>query len=174
MPAMRIPLLVYMLLACSTVFAQKDTSHTSVAIPGLTEEPDYYIDSVFVTDKSMVRITPDEIACFTVLKHSTGKFVVRSNGIVFIETKKFVRNRYWKIFSENAAYRKLVPSPDADSGVIYILKGNPLSAQPEGMLSSVNTHTFAGITILDKKALEKQYGIKGNKPGVVVQLKDDK
>ncbi|NLR67424.1 hypothetical protein HGH92_24180 [Chitinophaga varians] len=139
----------------------------------LTASANYYVDSVLVPDLDRV-FASGNISRVTTLTHSTDKILVGSKGAIFIETKKFVRHRYWNIFSLDEAYRKLVPSPDADSGVIYILRGKPLSHQPESSLAEVTAETFASLVILDKAALKKQYGIKSRKPGVVVKLKGDK
>ncbi|NML40212.1 hypothetical protein HHL17_23635 [Chitinophaga sp. G-6-1-13] len=139
-----------------------------------TLPPDYYVDSVLVTDLRKVPTSSGNIARTTEVTHSTDKIKVGNNGAIFVETKKFVRHRYWNIFSQNETYRKLVPSPGADKDVVYILKGKPLTYMPESSLAEVTAETFAGLVILDKASLERQYGIKGNKPGVVVKLKAGK
>lgn len=156
------------------VFSCDDLRHPVVSGMGWTDPPDYYVDSVLTDDRKLISTAYHDVARMTPVTHSTDKIAVGSGGAFFIETKKFVRHRYWNIFSRDEAYRKLVPSEEADSAVIYILKGKPLTHTPESGLAQVTAETFAGLIILDKAALKKQYGIKGNKPGVVVLLKDKK
>ena len=82
-----------------------------------------------------------------------GKF-----GAVYIETKKFARNKYWNYFkSKSADYLKNVPTPQSDSSVIYILNGKVLKTNFEGDLSGIDDKNFIELTVIDKQKLSKDY-----------------
>nr|WP_295863488.1 hypothetical protein [uncultured Chitinophaga sp.] len=134
--------------------------------------PVYFVDSVQVTAADLAEFNPNNVAYVCVLK-SKDLHSGQDIKTIFIETKTFVRHRYWLIFSQDAAYRKLVPSPEEDGSVAYIVNGKLQTATAESDLAAVNIHSFISLAILDKAALEQQYGVKGKKHGVVVQLKKD-
>ncbi|MBC9934992.1 hypothetical protein [Chitinophaga qingshengii] len=134
--------------------------------------PDYFVDSILRKNTDLQDIDPNTVAHITVRKPTTPD--AHPNGVVYIETKPFVRNRYWLIFSQDAAYRKLVPSPGEDNDIVYVVDGKVVTKDPEGSLAVVNANTFEGLTILNRKTLEQQYGVKGRKHGVLVKLKNIK
>jgi hypothetical protein len=76
------------------------------------------------------------------------------NGVVYLETRKFARNRYWKLFSTRSAeYKKAVPNPESDSTVAYILNGKVLTGSFEGTLSTCNEKNLLELKVIGGKAL---------------------
>ncbi|WP_212005063.1 hypothetical protein [Chitinophaga sp. HK235] len=156
-------LLTLLLLLCSAdLFAQ-------IPPPGDTKNTEYFIDSMPVPYTALSEVLPTDIARASVMKY-TGKLATGHNNAVYFETKQFVRNRYWLIFSQDAGYRSIVPEPGADAQVVYILNDKVLKDNPEADLSQVNSHTFKELKVIDKAALVQQYGVKGKKYGVVVHI----
>lgn len=132
----------------------------------------YFLDSVKVTAADLAEFDPNTVSYVSVFKNKDPHSGLNIKTI-FIETKSFVRNRYWLVFSQDAAYRRLVPSPEEDTDVAYIVNGK-LQTNAENDIAMVNMQNFVSLHIIDKAALEKQYGIKGKKHGVVVQFKKDR
>lgn len=153
-------------------FAQTSRSSVGQRADSGDRVPFYFLDSVQVIASELAEVNPKNIVYMSELKNKDlhGGWSINS---IFLETKAFVRNRYWLVFSQDAAYRKLVPSPEEDTQVVYIFNGKVLNVEPEKSLAWVNFRTFGGLTILDKAALELQYGVKGKKHGVIVQQKKD-
>jgi hypothetical protein len=89
---------------------------------------------------------------------------------VYIETKKFARNKYWSFFkSKSAKYLKVVSSPESDSSVVYILNGKVLSANFEGDLAGIDDKSFIDLQVIDKSKLLSDYGIKDKSIGIVIK-----
>ena len=68
-------------------------------------------------------------------------------------------------------YLKIVPTPQSDSSVIYILNDKVLKTNFEGDLSGVDDNNFIEIIIIDKQKLNKDYNISDKSFGVIVRTK---
>lgn len=171
------PFFFLLLLTTFCIQAYAQTPGQPVAIRKSYDGPPpiYFLDSVQIIPSDLAELNPNNIAALTSLKinnpHGGGQM---NTTTVFIETKSFVRNRYWLIFSQNAAYRKVVPSPEEDGDVLYILDGKVLLQDPEKALAAVNMRSFDSVAVIDKAALTKIYATKNKKYGVVVTLKKDR
>ncbi|WP_147243555.1 hypothetical protein [Chitinophaga flava] len=159
---MKILLILLLLFCFADLFAQ-------IPPPGDTKNTTYFIDSMPVPYTALSEILPTDIARATVMKY-TGQLAISHNNAVYLETKQFVRNRYWLIFSQDAGYRSIVPEPGADAQVVYILNDKVLKDKPEAELSEVNIHTFKELKVIDRAMLIQQYGVKGKKYGVIVHI----
>ncbi len=96
-----------------------------------------FLDSVRITQNDLEQqYDPADMAAITVYKDTNAVKLIGPegrNGVVYLETRKFARNRYWKLFSTRSPeYRKAVPNPESDSTVAYILNGQALSGSFEG------------------------------------------
>lgn len=90
-----------------------------------------------------------------------------------METKKFARNRYWNYFtSKSSAYLQIVPTPESDSSVVYILNGNIQEKNIEGDLSTIDDKNFIELTVIDKQTLNKQFGIKDKEYGIMIKTNE--
>ena len=67
----------------------------------------------------MQEFQPTDIAVVTVYKDTNAINLVGEQGklgAIYMETKKFARNKYWNYFkSKSSDYLKIVPTPQSDS-----------------------------------------------------------
>lgn len=154
-------------LSCYGVFNQADDKYKK-----FSGDPVIFIDSVMVTREAIQDYQPTDIAVVTVYKDAHAIDLVGPqgrNGAVYIETKKFARNRYWKFFkSKSTRYAKVVPTLAIDSTVVYILNGKVLTENFEGDLSRINEESFISLQVLRKHTLLKDYGVKDRSIGVLI------
>lgn len=141
----------------------------------LLNDPVFFIDSVNVTRLELQQYNPNDIALLTVFKGQHAIDLIGeqgNNGVIYIQTKKFARNRYWTFFkSKSVDYAKAVPDVMADSLVLYILNNKVLEKNYEGDLASITNENFISIRILDKATLISQYNIKDRAFGVLINTK---
>ncbi len=165
---------VDLLISCYRIFEKKERYKQ------LFNDPVFFIDSVNVTRLEMQEYQPTDIAVVTVYKDTNAIKLVGEQGkfgAVYVETKKFARNKYWNYFkTKSADYLKIVPTPQSDSSVIYILNDKVLKTNFEGDLSGIDDKNFIELNIIDKQKLNKDYNISDKTFGVVVRtkLKDKK
>lgn len=139
--------------------------------------PLYYLDSVITTKAGLEKIDPADVANIFVYKGKDALNIPgnieKKNKVVFIETKKFAQKRYWNYFkSKSQEYVKVVPSPDDDRMIQYILNNRLLKSDYEGELSGVNDWNFQSIEILPKDSLMAKYGIYRKNFGVHIRVKE--
>ena len=158
-----------LLISCYRIFEKKERYKQ------LFNEPVFFIDSVNVTRIEMQEYQATDISVVTVYKDTNaikhvgeqGKF-----GAVYIETKKFTRNKYWNYFkSKSAEYLNIIRTPESDSSVVYILNGNVLKINFESDLSVINDKNFIALTIIDRQKLNSVYKISDKSFGVVILTK---
>jgi hypothetical protein len=139
----------------------------------LGDEPVFFIDSINVDRSELMKYQPEEIAQVSVYKDSTAIKLVGpdgKDGVVYIETKAFAKNKYWNYFkSKSADYAKAVLTPQGDSTVQYILNGRILTKNFEGDLSLIDDDIFKEIKVIDKETLEKEYKIKDKSYGIIIK-----
>ncbi|WP_183573213.1 hypothetical protein HDF18_06780 [Mucilaginibacter sp. X5P1] len=159
-------------LTMSCYSLQKDKAEVDIFDED-TKEPVYFLDSIRVNKMVLSNYQPSEIALVSVYKDST---VIKKlfppgakNGLIYIETKDFVKHRYWKYFkSKSADYAKIYPSMPDDSTVQYILNEKVLKEDYENDLPTINDTNFKTLTIINKQELIKKYGIKNKDYGVII------
>lgn len=160
---------VDLLISCYRIFEKKERYKQ------LFNDPVYFIDSVNVTRIELQEYQPTDIAVVTVYKDSNAIKLVGEqgkSGAVYVETKMFARNKYWKFFkTKSAEYLKIVPTPQSDSSVIYILNDKVLKTNFEGDLSGIDDNNFIELNIIDKQKLNKDYKISDKSFGVIVRTK---
>jgi len=138
----------------------------------LGNDPVFFIDSVSVDKSELQKYDPNEIASVTVFKDKEAINLIGNDGkdgLVYIETKKFTKKRYWIFFkSKSTEYLKIVPSPDSDNNIQYILNKRILDKDFEGTLSAIDDKVFKKITIISKEQLEKDFKITDKDFGVLI------
>ena len=158
---------VDLLISCYRIFEKKERYKQ------LFNDPVFFIDSVNVTRIEMQEYEPTDIAVVTVYKDTNAIKLVGEQGkfgAVYVETKKFARNKYWNYFkSKSVDYLKIVPSPQSDSSVIYILNDKVLKTNFEGDLSGIDYKTFIELIVIDKDKLKKEYKVSDKTFGVVIK-----
>lgn len=158
---------VDLVMSCSSI--QKDK--TTITIRE-SNDPIFFIDSVRVKKEDLQNYEPSNIAAMTVFKDSSAIArggIEAKNGLIYIETKRFAKDRYWNYFRlKSPQYAKLVPLIDSDISIQYILNKKVLKENYEGDLSSINDKVFKGIQIISKKQLKKEYGITDKDFGVII------
>jgi hypothetical protein len=150
---------------------QENASKTQITLFN-PDDPVMFLDSIRINRGVLSNFTPSEIASLTVYKGNDAIKLVGAegkNGVVYIETKNFARQRYWTYFkSKSVDYLKAVPSPKNDSSVQYILNKRVLKENYEADLTSIDDKTFKSISIIDKEQMVKNYGITDKNYGVVI------
>ena len=134
-------------------------------------DPVFFIDSIRVNKRVLQNYQPEEIAMITVYKNSDATKRVKSatNGLIYIETKDFARQRYQEYFkSKSQEYAKIISSPEKDSNVQYILNKKVLKNNFEGDLASIDDKIFKGIQIINKQQLIEDYNIKDKDYGILI------
>jgi hypothetical protein len=134
-------------------------------------DPVFFIDSIRINKAVLQNYDPNEIASVTVYKNSdaTERIESATNGLIYIETKKFAKTKYWKYFKlKSAEYAKIVPSPENDSNIQYILNKRILKDNFEGDLAAINDKIFTGIQIINKQQLIGDYHIIDKEFGVLI------
>ena len=160
---------VDLMISCYHIFEKKERYKQ------LFNDPVFFIDSVNVTRIEMQEYQPTDIAVVTVYKDTNAFKLVGEQGkfgAVYVETKKFARTKYWNYFiSKSADYLKIVPTPQSESSVVYILNDIILKTNFEGDLSGINEQSFIDLIIIDKQKLKKNYNIANKAFGVVIRTK---
>lgn len=162
-----------MLYFCVAGSAQNEKNPPGIQSFG---EPLFFIDSVKVPGATLQSLQPTDIAMLNVYKDSSkvSQFGAEGkNGVIYIETKKFVRTRYWNLFkSKSIGYAKAVPHPNTDSTIVYFLNGKILENNLEDNLSKVDAATSLEIKIIDKQTLLTDFAITGKRLGVLISTKN--
>lgn len=144
----------------------------------LFDNPVFFIDSVNVTRSELQQYQPTEIAVVTVYEDTNAIKLLGEQGkygAVYVETKKFARNRYWNYFkSKSPEYQRIMPTPESDSTVVYILNGIVQAKNFEGDLSAIDDTNFIELTVIDKQTLSKQYNVKDKEFGIVIKARIEK
>ncbi|RYE59020.1 MAG: hypothetical protein EOP48_02165 [Sphingobacteriales bacterium] len=139
----------------------------------LFNDPVFFIDSVNVTRVELQDYQPTDIALLTVYKDTNSIKLVGPqgrDGAVYIETKKFARNRYWRFFvRKSSEYLKVVPSPQSDSSVVYVLNGKVLTTNFEGELAGISDTSFIDLQVIHKAKLLTDYGINNKSVGIIIK-----
>ena len=92
-----------------------------------------------------------------------------TNGLIYIETKKFDKERYQKYFkSKSAKYAEIVSASESDTNVQYILNKKVLTDNFEGDLAAIDNKIFKGIQIINKQQLINEYQITNKEYGVLI------
>ncbi|MDP9077841.1 MAG: hypothetical protein M3O71_10490 [Bacteroidota bacterium] len=135
-------------------------------------DPVFFIDSVRVNKRVLQNYKPEEIASVTVYKDSSAikrMGPAAKNGLIYIETKDFAKNKYWNYFkSKSDQYGKLVPTVESDVHIQYILNKRVLKENYEGDLAAINNTIFKGLQIITKQQLIKDYGVTDKEFGVII------
>ena len=154
-------------ISCYRIFEEKERYEQ------LLNDPVFFIDSINVTRLELSQYQPTEIAVVTVYKDTNAIKLVGSQGkfgAVYVETKKFAKNKYWNYFkSKSADYFKAIPTLESDSLIVYILNGKVLKTNFEGDLSGISDKTFIELTVIDKDKLKKEYKVLDKSFGVVIR-----
>ncbi|HEY2581171.1 MAG TPA: hypothetical protein VGI43_05175 [Mucilaginibacter sp.] len=138
----------------------------------LYPNPVFFVDSVKVSRSEFSDMNTHEIAIVCVVKDtlSLRKYGADAkNEIIFIETKKFAKQRYQRYFvSKSPDYAKLMATSDNDSSIQYILNSKILTKSFEGKLASIDDRDFKGIQVINKEQLLKDYNITDKDYGAII------
>jgi hypothetical protein len=156
-----------LMLSCYSV--QKDNENPIVLSK---TDPVFFIDSVRVNKWALNAFNADDIASVTVYKDTNAIKLFGPEakyGLIFIESKMFAKQRYWKYFNaKSAEYSKVVLIPGAEFDVQYILNNRILKNNFEGDLAAIDDKIFKSIRIIDQKELKKEFGITDKAYGVII------
>lgn len=159
-----------LVVSCYSIFERANNRYKQ-----LGNEPVFFIDSVNVTRIELQQYQPTDIVAITVYKDANAIRLLGEQGkygAVYVKTKKFAKNRYWNYFkSKSPMYLRAVPTPESDSSVVYILNGKVQATNFEGDLSAIDDSNFIELAVIDKQALNKQYGIKDKEFGIIIKAR---
>jgi hypothetical protein len=160
--------LILSILTLST-FGQKPKK----VIKKLGDDPVFFIDSINVDQSEMMKYQPEQIAKVSVYKGSDAIDLVGpegKDGVVYIETKVFAKNKYWSYFRiKSEDYAKAALTPQSDSVIQYILNDRILTTNFEGDLALITDDIFKEIKVIDKETLQKNYNISDKSYGVIIK-----
>jgi hypothetical protein len=143
------------------------------ALKKLGTDPVYYMDSVKVDKSELMKYDPKDIALINVLKGKEAIDIIGeegNHGVIYIETIRFAKSRYWKFFSSKSAeYKALVPVAGQDTTIQYILNDKVLDKNFEGNLAVIDDKIFKELIILSKEQLIEQYKIQDKDAGVLIK-----
>ena len=122
------------------------------------QNPSLFLDSVETNMSTLQTLNPFDISNVSVVKRKKAKKLIGNkgaDGAVYVTTIKAARKIYWKFFSTKSdEYRELVPSPQADTIVQYVLNGQPLTdTSAPGNLLLINEKNFKSLEIIDKEKI---------------------
>ena len=141
----------------------------------VTNEPVFFLDSVRVRSDILYTYDPNDLAAISVFKDSTAIKILGNegkNGVIYITTKKYAKEKYWKYFnSKSPEYSKAVPSIDNESNVVYILNQEVLTGDFIGTLFYIDNDSFIDLKVLTKKQLKKEFRIKDKDWGILIRTK---
>lgn len=165
---MNLKILLSCLLFSSISFAQSPKR----IFKKIGDKPIIFIDSINVDYSQIAKFEANEIASFTVFKGKDATDLMGEggkDGVIYIETKKFAKIRYWNYFkSKSTEYFNLVPNLEKENSVQYVLNDKILTDSFEGDLASINDQIFKGITIISKDELVKKYNVENKDFGVLI------
>jgi hypothetical protein len=157
-----------LVISCYSIFEKANKPYKK-----LFDDPIFFIDSLNVTRIELQQYQPTDIAVVTVYKDSNAIKLVGQqgkNGVVYVETKKFAKSKYWNFFRQKSAeYLNLVPNSKSDSSVVYILNDKVLTTNFEGDLSTIDDKTFINLKIIDKQKLLADFGIADKQYGILIK-----
>lgn len=137
------------------------------------DKPIIFIDSINADYSQIAKFEANEIASFSVFKGKDATDLMGEegkDGVIYIETKKFAKIRYWNYFkSKSPEYFNLVPNLEKEPSVQYVLNDKILTDNFEANLASINDEIFKGITIISKDELVKKYNIENKDFGVLIK-----
>ena len=147
-----------------------DTAEKPHNAKRVIHQPLYFVDSILITPAELDKFNPSDIAAIDVYKDSSAFKLVGyrgENGLIYIETKKFARKKYWSFFaSKSDAYLKWVPNAESDSAVVYILNNKVLKTSFENELSKIDDLTFVSLIVVDAEVLKRDYNVT-DKKGII-------
>lgn len=153
-------------VSCTSIRARRKV-HSS-----LKSDAVFFIDSLRATRADILKYQPTDIASVTVVTDSNAIKLLGpdgANGAVYIETKLFARQRYWKFLgSRSKEYMAVVPTPESDTSVAYFLNGKVLQENYQGKLSSIDEKRFVSLTVIGKDQLFSEYGVEGKLYGIII------
>lgn len=139
-------------------------------------QPILFVDSIR-TNMAFIKevYEPTDIALISVYKDSSATRLLgreAKNGVVYITTKSFARDKYWEYFkSKSAEYATRVPDMGKETTIQYLLNGKALTENQEGSLFTINDENFVTLRFIDRKQLKKDYNIADKKLGVLIETK---
>jgi hypothetical protein len=141
------------------------------------ENPIIFIDSTESRFETIQKLNPFDISIVAILvpkkaKKSLGE--KGKDGAVYVTTVEYARKNYWKFLtSQSKAYADIVPSPESDSTVAYILNDSLLTNNIGGKLFPINRKNFKRLSVINPDELKAKYNA-DKKYGIIIKTKKGK
>ncbi|RFS26476.1 hypothetical protein DVR12_01425 [Chitinophaga silvatica] len=141
------------------------------------DDPVYVVDSVVANKDALEKMAPDQIGIITISRGS--KAVIKygpqaENGVVYIETKVFARNRVNNLLRKTSAeYDKAFQKYGNDSSFYFIVNTKPVTPTNESALMTVDNKTLRSIQVIYAKELEDKYRVTGHPVGVIITSSEE-
>ncbi|GAC1596906.1 MAG: hypothetical protein NVS3B19_19330 [Ginsengibacter sp.] len=144
----------------------------AVKTSNMIKDPIVFIDGTKRDVKQMHKLSPSDIISVSVFK---GEEAIAKagpeakDGVLYIETKPFVRNQYWKYFaSKSPEYASAIKSVDDFNTTQYVLNGRIVTENIDKTLSGITDKNFRSLVLINQEDLLKEYRVKDKKYGVVI------
>lgn len=126
------------------------------AMKKMGPNPVLFVDSLEVTMTAFQALNPFDISNISIVKPKTAKKQLGGRGVdgaVYVTTVKSAKQIYWNFLStKSERYKQLIPTPNADTIVQYIVNGQALSdSSAAGTLFLLTDENFKSLDIIDKK-----------------------
>ncbi|WP_143310471.1 hypothetical protein [Chitinophaga vietnamensis] len=158
------------LFAASHAFAQSQSDN----------DPVFVLDSAVVASGALQQMAPSQIAIITVAKGAGPKTVAKygaraENGVVYVETITFARNRIRKFLSsQSPAYDSLLRKHHGtDTAFCYFVNNKQATPTNGSRLYAIDMKTFRGLEILSGKPLQEKQPGKDCEIGVFISSSED-
>jgi len=135
-------------------------------------DPIFYLDSIKVNKGVLSLYDENDIAFIQVFKEDNAIKIAGNegkNGVIFIYTKDYARQKYWNFLkSKSLEYAKIISDYSKDNSLAYILNGKLLEKNYESELFDLNDKNFKDLKVIYSKELKKKYNIKNKKWGILI------
>lgn len=143
-----------------------------VKTSNVIKDPIVFIDGSRSDVKQMHKLAPSDIISVSVFKGDDAIAKAgpeAKDGVLYIETKPFVRNRYWKYFaSKSPEYASEIKTSEDLNNTQYVINGRIVTDNIDKTLSAINDKNFRSLVVINQEDLLKQYRVKDKKYGVII------
>ncbi|MCP2044858.1 hypothetical protein [Pontibacter sp. HSC-36F09] len=180
--------LIKIIFACASMLCLGSCSSSLITTNGkkwnetevlqrITDETVFFVDYEKVGHKSALNnIDPNDIAKITIYEKSDKKVPKNiknniENGVVLLITKKYAISKYRpKLSSISKEYHdKTINEPDDRDNLMYVIDGEILKPNVEGMLINLNFSKVKSIVVLSADEAQKIYGSTANNGVVIIR-----
>ena len=164
---MKYSIFLLLTLSCFNIFGQVSNAQVSKTV-----YPVVYIDNIKSDVKEMHKINPADIIDVAVFKGDAAINKIGpsgKDGLIYVQTRNFVRNNYWKFLSSKSPeYAGAVATSNEANDVQYVLNGHLITTNIEKTMGALTDKNFRSLVVINKEELNKEYKVKDKKYGIII------